>query len=1223
MAIKEIGQSADSIIGIEVDQTAPTNTQVLAYNSTTKKWVSTAASSGGLTQEQVEDFVAGVCTAGSNISITYDDAAGTLTFAATDTNTQLTQEQIEDFVNGLIVAGSNVTKTYDDAAGTLTIAATDTDTNTQLTQEQVEDYVNGVITAGANVTKTYDDAAGTLTLAATDTNTQTESFKTIAVSGQSDVVADSSTDTLTFAAGSNVTITTAAGTDTITIAATDTDTNTQLTQEQVEDYVDGLIVAGSNVTKTYDDAAGTLTLAATDTNTQTESFKTIAVSGQSDVVADSSADTLTIAAGSNVTITTTAGTDTLTFAATDTNTQLTQEQVEDYVNGLIVGGTNVTATYDDAAGTLTIAATDTDTNTQLTQEQVEDYVNGVITAGSNITKTYDDAAGTLTIAATDTNTQLTQEQVEDYVNGVVTAGSNVTKTYDDAAGTLTLAATDTNTQLTQEQVEDYVNGVITAGANITKTYDDAAGTLTIAAAAGGGGGWTDDGTTVRLTAATDDVGVGTATTNEKLTVDGAVSLAAQTTAPTVASGYGKIYSDAVVDENTVLLLHMDGSDGDQVFVDSSPSAHTVTVAGQTHTDASVVKIGSTSAQFDGTTDYLEIPASSDWDFGSSGDFTVEMWVYFNNFTNHNMLANQWSNDASHTGDWQMFFRNTNAGKLEFFYRSASSWASAAVTVTQVAATTWTHVAVVRHSGTIKFYFNGVADSTTVTDSGQMGDAAKVLRLGRTIQPDHNLDGYVDEFRVSSTARYTAGFTPSTTAFTGTGLIVLPETKIVPSGSGDALNVNSALYVTNGQQVGLGTNTTNEKVTVDGVLSLAAQSSAVTPSSGFSKVYSDEVTDSYTKLLLHCDGADDGTTINDSSAGTHTITRVGTPVTKVDQKQFGSASILFDGTGDYLTTPAHDDFNFGSGDFTIEFFLRYTTVAGNQGFFGQTHGGDAEQGWYFYKNDTGIVDDGFIFRWRNTDGDRVGYQWSEATLGFVVDQWYHVALVRSGTSLKLYLDGEEKTIRITEVAIGSTTLRDPDGVLSIARDANGFELDGYLDEVRISKGIARYTADFTPPTQAFSGTGRLNLSETKIVPSGTGVGLDVHHNPTGLLNDTGGGEVVTFGTGTLVAGKLYYLHTDGAWTEVDADAVATGADQLLGIALGASAATNGVLIRGFFDATTYLSNFSAGKAVYLDVAAASMNTTAPSGSGDFVRIVGYCTTTANVIYFNPSNNWVEL
>jgi len=150
-----------------------------------------------------------------------------------------------------------------------------------------------------------------------------------------------------------------------------------------------------------------------------------------------------------------------------------------------------------------------------------------------------------------------------------------------------------------------------------------------------------------------------------------------------------------------------------------------------------------------------------------------------------------------------------------------------------------------------------------------------------------------------------------------------------------------------------------------------------------------------------------------------------------------------------------------------------------------------------------------------------------------------------------------------------------------------------------------------------------VSGSLTVSASSGVAIDSFHNPTGLSNDTGGGEVVMFGGGSLTAGKLYYLHTDGNWTETDADAVATGADQMLGIALGSTPALHGVLIRGFFDAHTYLSNFSAGKAIYVSATAASMNTTAPAGSGDFVRIVGYCTTTANVIYFNPSSEWIEL
>ncbi len=166
--------------------------------------------------------------------------------------------------------------------------------------------------------------------------------------------------------------------------------------------------------------------------------------------------------------------------------------------------------------------------------------------------------------------------------------------------------------------------------------------------------------------------------------------------------------------------------------------------------------------------------------------------------------------------------------------------------------------------------------------------------------------------------------------------------------------------------------------------------------------------------------------------------------------------------------------------------------------------------------------------------------------------------------------------------------------------------------------------------AFYVSGTLDGTNDAVFLGRTGIGVsapkttfDVHHDPTGLANDTGGGEVVKFGSGTLTAGKLYYLNTSSTWTEVDADAVASGADQLLGIALGSSPTTNGVLIRGFFDANSYLSNFSVGKAVYISTTAGGMDTTAPSSAGDFVRIVGYCTTTANVIYFNPSTTWVEL
>jgi len=154
----------------------------------------------------------------------------------------------------------------------------------------------GVTSNVAGTGISVSGGTGAVTITNTDLGSSQNIFKTVAISGQDNIVADSNSDTLTLAEGSNITLTTNAGTDTITIAGTDTTYSAGT----------GLNLAGT-------------TFSNTDLGSAQNIFKTIAVSGQSDIVADSNTDTLTFAAGSNVSITTTAGTDTLTIASTDTN----------------------------------------------------------------------------------------------------------------------------------------------------------------------------------------------------------------------------------------------------------------------------------------------------------------------------------------------------------------------------------------------------------------------------------------------------------------------------------------------------------------------------------------------------------------------------------------------------------------------------------------------------------------------------------------------------------------------------------------------------------------------------------------------------------------------------------------------------------------------------------------------------------------------------------------
>ena len=119
-----------------------------------------------------------------------------------------------------------------------------------------------------------------------------------------------------------------------------------------------------------------------------------------------------------------------------------------------------------------------------------------------------------------------------------------------------------------------------------------------------------------------------------------------------------------------------------------------------------------------------------------------------------------------------------------------------------------------------------------------------------------------------------------------------------------------------------------------------------------------------------------------------------------------------------------------------------------------------------------------------------------------------------------------------------------------------------------------------------------------------------------------GEIVYFGgTTSMDAGKIYYFNSSGAWALADADAEST-AKGMLGVALGSASDTNGVLIRGMV--TLDHDPGTIGDTVFLSTTAGQASSTAPSGNGDIVRVVGYCLDSTNgQVYFNPDGTFVEV
>lgn len=363
-----------------------------------------------------------------------------------------------------------------------------------------------------------------------------------------------------------------------------------------------------------------------------------------------------------------------------------------------------------------------------------------------------------------------------------------------------------------------------------------------------------------------------------------------------------------------------------------------------------------SAYFDGSGDYLSLPASGSFLF--TGDYTIEAWVNIDVSAGNCIYCTGGSGSSDQftiEGGGQCYW-NYGAGHYGFqFMNSSDSFV-------------WTHLAISRSGSTVRAFKNGNL-VTSWTTSASVGSSSVAPYIGKRQDGYYQCLGYISDLRiVSGTALYTSNFTPNTAP-----LLVISGTSLL-------------------------CNFTNAGIT-------------------------------------------DAAMMND-------IETVGNAQISTSMKKYGTGGLYFDGSGDYLVAGVGNPaLAFGTGNFTIE-------------------------GWFYFNSTPGLVslvslrvgvNTNFELA-HNSDSTGLRADFGGSTILSTnwhpsATTWYHFAMVRNNGTLTIYVNGS---------SIGSVSSTDNAtyyaGGCVIGGD-HGWTWAGYADDIRITKGYARYTADFTPPAMA--------------------------------------------------------------------------------------------------------------------------------------------------------------